>query len=484
MPFDGSPKKILLTGGTGYVGGRLLGELETRGYAVRCLARRPDFLRQKAAPSTQILRGDLLDLQSVRHAMQGMDAAFYLVHNLGSSGEFEQEELDSAKNFAQVAKEQGVKRIIYLGGLGPAENLSPHLQTRHAVGAILRDSGIQTIEFRASLITGSGSISFAMVRSTVDKLPIMIMPRWLRVKLQPIAIRDVLDYLLEAVEINLEGSHVFEIGGSDQVSLQEVMAEYALQRGLKRVFIPVPVLTPRLSSLWLGLVTPLYARIGRKLVDSARYETIVTNNAALKTFSVRPRGIREAIARALEREDKKFGLTRWSDALSSAGHVTSWGGVRFGNRIVDSRSVKVAASAEQAFKVVQRIGGESGWYYGTWLWRLRGFLDLLVGGVGLRRGRRHPTDLKAGDTVDFWRVEEIDAPRLLRLNAEMKLPGRAWLQFEVDPAENGSVIRQTAIFDPLGLFGLLYWYGLYPLHQIIFAGLIAGISRHSETTTS
>jgi hypothetical protein len=258
------------------------------------------------------------------------------------------------------------------------------------------------------------------------------------------------------------------------------MHEYARQRGLRRWMIPVPVLTPYLSSLWLGLVTPVHARIGRKLVGSLRNPTLVQDTTALRAFSVRPRGLREAIARALINEDHEFAQTRWSDALSSTGKPKSWGGVRFGSRLVDSRTIDVPVPPQAAFAPIQRIGGQTGWYYGTWLWSLRGFLDRLVGGVGLRRGRRDPVDLRVGEALDFWRVEQYEPDRLLRLQAEMKVPGRAWLEFEVSGDQQNSTIRQTAVFDPVGLFGLLYWYSLYPLHELVFAGMLRGIARAAK----
>jgi hypothetical protein len=241
--------------------------------------------------------------------------------------------------------------------------------------------------------------------------------------------------------------------------------------------IPVPLLTPYLSSLWLGLVTPLYARVGRKLVESLRNPTLVSNDLAARTFSVRPRSVREALARALVNEDRQFAETRWSDALSAGGPPRTWGGVRFGSRLVDSRTAIVAAPPEQAFAPIRRIGGQTGWYYGDWLWSLRGFLDLLCGGVGVRRGRRDPESLRVGDALDFWRVELYEPPHRLRLHAEMRLPGRAWLEFEVTGDEQHSTVRQTAIFDPVGLFGLLYWYGIYPLHQFVFAGMLRNLVR-------
>lgn len=289
-------------------------------------------------------------------------------------------------------------------------------------------------------------------------------------------------YFIGALQLPSVASQVYEIGGPDQVSYGQIMHEYARQRGLTRWMIPVPLLTPYLSSLWLGLVTPLYARVGRKLVESLRNPTLVSNNLAETVFAVRPRSVRDAIARALVNEDREFAETRWSDALSSAGQSQSWGGGRFGSRLVDSRTVTVAVPLEQAFAPIRRIGGRTGWYYGNWLWSLRGFLDLLIGGVGVRRGRRDPNNLHVGEPLDFWRVEVFEPNHRLRLKAEMKLPGRAWLEFEVNPCEQGSTIRQTAIFDPLGLAGLLYWYGIYPLHQFVFAGMLRNLARAAESS--
>jgi hypothetical protein len=261
------------------------------------------------------------------------------------------------------------------------------------------------------------------------------------------------------------------------VSYGDIIRQYARQRGLRRIIVSVPLLTPRLSSLWLGLVTPIYSRVGRKLIDSLRYPTIVRDASALRTFKIRPRGIDEAIKRALDNEDREFAMTRWSDALSSVGKTKGWGGTRFGTRIVDSRTADVAEDCLRAFTPIRRIGGNNGWYYGNWLWQLRGFLDLLAGGPELRRGRRNPESLVAGDTIDFWRVEVFEPGHFLRLIAEMKLPGRAWLEFEVSERGTGSRISQTAIFDPVGISGILYWYLLYPIHRLVFAGMLREICR-------
>ncbi len=469
---------ILLTGATGYIGGRLLGRLEEQGARVRCVARQPENLRGRVGEHTEVVAGDVFDPESMHAALRGVDTAFYLVHSMSDSKGFVVEDREAAHNFAQAARANGVRRLVYLGGLGQPGDLSPHLESRQEVGRILRESGVQTVELRASIIIGSGSLSFEMVRSLVEKLPVMTTPRWVRSRAQPIGVEDVLDYLLESIDVAVEGSRVFEIGGADQATYGEIMREYARQRGLRRLIIPVPALTPKLSSLWLGLVTPIYARVGRALIEGVRNDTVVVDHAARDVFAVRPRNLREAIARALRNEDRDFAETRWSNALSSGRkELPSYGGVRFGSRIVDSRTAFVPHEPARVFQPIQRIGGRTGWYYGNALWRLRGFIDLLFGGVGMRRGRTHPRRIVVGDALDFWRVEAFEPDRLLRLRAEMKLPGRAWLQFEVEPVAGGSEIRQTALFDPRGLLGILYWYGLYVIHGFIFSGMLRGIAR-------
>ena len=470
---------VLVTGASGYVGGRLVPALEARGYRVRCLARRPEFLAGRFRPDTGIVSGDVLDPDSLRSALEGVDTAYYLVHSMGASGDFEEQDRLGARNFARAARERGVRRVIYLGGLGERE-LSPHLASRQEVGDILAAEGPPAIEFRASIVIGSGSLSFELIRALVNKLPVMVTPQWVRTPTQPIAIEDVIAYLVHGLEVEGEVSAVFEIGGPDQVSYGELMQEYARQVGVRRLMVPVPFLTTRLSSLWLGLVTPLYARIGKKLIDSLRNETVVRSTTALTRFPVRPLSVRQAIARALREEDRQMAATRWSDAVSSGGETPRWGGRRFGSRLVDRQQIVVGAEPARAFAPIQRIGGRRGWYFATWLWYLRGFLDLLVGGVGMRRGRRHPVELRAGDPLDFWRVEAWEEDRLLRLHAEMKVPGRAWLQFEVEPVDRGSRITQTAVFDPLGLGGLAYWYALYPIHWLIFRRMLRGLAMRAR----
>ena len=485
-----APPLLLLTGATGYVGGRLLARLEATGRRVRCLTRRPEALRPRVGPGTEVVFADVSDPASLPEAMAGGAVAYYLVHSMGVADGFEEQDRAAARQFGAAARAAGVRRIVYLGGLGDADRAtSPHLRSRQEVGDLLRASGVEVIEFRASIVLGSGSLSFELLRALVERLPVMIAPRWVAVKTQPIGITDLLDYLVAALDLPAAGTRIYEIGGADQVSFGDLMQEYARQRGMRRRIIPVPVLTPRLSSLWLGLVTPVYARVGRKLIDSMTVPTVVRDASARRAFPIAPLGVRAAMAQAIANEDREQAATRWSDALSASGEPRAWGGVRFGSRLVDSRTATVGAAPADAFAPIARIGGQRGWYYATWLWRLRGLLDMLVGGVGMRRGRRDPANLRVGDALDWWRVEAIEPDRRLRLVAEMKVPGRAWLEFEVTPDGAGSMIRQTAIFDPVGLGGLAYWYVTYPVHRLIFAGMLrriaavaAGSHRLSSTT--
>jgi uncharacterized protein YbjT (DUF2867 family) len=469
-------QKILVTGATGYVGGRLLHALLEQAAAVRCLARRPEAI--PVQPGLEVVAGDALDATAVREALEGVDVAYYLIHAMGAPESFEELDRHAAAIFAEAARDAGVRRIVYLGGLGEGPDLSPHLASRHEVGRVLASTGVQTIELRASIVIGSGSLSFELVRALAERLPVMITPRWVETLAQPIAIEDVLAYLLAARDLDETDSQIFEIGGAELATYGDLMREYARQRGLTRLLYRVPVLTPRLSSLWLGLVTPVYARVGRKLIESLPHETIVRNPVALERFPIRPRGYREAIARALANEDSDIAETRWSDALS-AGTGSSLAPADPSGRLVDSRVQTVPVPPDEAFAPVRRIGGSSGWYYGDALWELRGFIDLLAGGVGVRRGRRDPETPTVGSALDFWRVEAYEPDHLLRLRAEMRLPGRAWLQFEVDGDSSGSQIRQTAIFDPIGVAGLLYWYALLPLHRRIFEGMLESIAARA-----
>jgi uncharacterized protein YbjT (DUF2867 family) len=467
---------ILLTGATGYVGSQLFDRLASAGYRVRCLARRPEAL-SFLGPSVEIVAGDVLDVASLRNALAGVHTAFYLIHSMDRGEGFEDLDRRGAENFARAASAANVQRIVYLGGLADPEHpLSPHLRSRHEVGQLLRSTGVPVVELRASIVIGSGSISFEMIRALVERLPVMIAPRWVSVQAQPIAISDLLSYLQRAIEIEVDGSKTFEIGGSDRVAYGDLMRQYARQRGLRRLIIPVPVLTPRLSSLWLALVTPLYARVGRMLIESIRHPSIVKDDSALRAFSIVPMDHVRAIAEALAGEDTEWsharsGVRRRQSPALNAVHAT---------RLFDTRVIQINRPAEQVFAAVERIGGKVGWYYGDWLWRVRGLLDQLVGGIGLRRGRLDPVHLHVGDTVDCWRVEAIEPAHRVRLAAEMKLPGRAWLEFEIENHGCQCELRQTAEFDPRGLLGRAYWYLVYPLHQVVFAGMLRGIAHSDE----
>ena len=468
---------ILLTGATGYIGGRLLRVLEEQGTRVRCIARRPEYLRPRVGADTEVVGGDLLDPDSLKPAMEGVHTAYFLVHSMSASGDFEEKDRRAAENFASAAKAAGVSRIIYMGGLAHGKDLSPHLASRLEVGKILREMGVPTIEFRASVIIGSGSLSFELVRGLVERLPLMVTPRWVRTLAQPISVEDVIAYLYAALDRPAKGSELFEIGGADKVSYGGIMKEYARQRGLRRLFISVPFLTPRLSSLWLALVTPLYARVGRKLIEGVRNDSTVHDPSALKEFAVRPRGISEAVARALANEDEEFAHTHWSDTLSNRSLENHWGGVPFRRRTLDSYSVMIQADPEEIFPHIQCVGGKRGWYSYGYLWWLRGLADQLIGGVGIRRGRRDPACVLPGDRLDFWRVERVEPPNLIRLFAEMRMPGRAWLQVEVDSLNGCSRITLTGIYDPVGLLGEIYWYAVYPLHGLVFKGMLREMKR-------
>jgi uncharacterized protein YbjT (DUF2867 family) len=424
------------------------------------------------------------DREAVRSALRGVGTAYYLVHSMGAGGSFEQEDQSAAATFGAAAAECGVRRMIYLGGLGAGSQLSPHLASRQEVGRILRESGVPTIELRASIVIGAGSLSFELLRTLVERLPVMVTPRWAQVRTQPIWIDDVLAYLIAALDASDTIAGVVEIGGQDLLSYRELMLEYAHQRGLRRLIVPVPVLTPHLSSLWLALVTPVYTQVGRELIEGLRNETIVRDPSALDLFPVQPHGIREAIRATLRHEDEAFANKRFARAVQPQAEPKARNGHSFGRHIVETYEAEVEVPPERAFAPIRRIGGATGWYYADGLWSLRGALDRLAGGVGSRRRRTDPEQLKLGDVVDFWRVDAIEPDRLLRLEAEMRLPGHAWLQFEVNGTEGGSAICQTAIFDPRGVAGRLYWYALYPAHRLIFRGMLRGIADAARDGTS
>ncbi len=449
---------ILLTGATGYIGGRLLRRFVEGGRAVRCLAREPARL-SATARTTEVVQGDCLDEASLDRALAGVHSAYYLVHSMGGGSDFAEVDRRAADNFGRAAARAGVRRIIYLGGLtGEVGSLSSHLKSRAETGDVLRASGVPVIEFRASIVIGAGSLSFEMIQALVERLPVMICPRWVATLTQPIAIEDVLAYLAAALDLPEESdSEIFEIGGPEVVSYGDMMREYARLRGLRRLLLPVPLLTPHLSGLWLTLVTPAQARVGRALVEGLRNSTVVRSTAARDTFPIEPMKLRAALSDAIE------------------------DGARARQKI-DTRTTEVDAPPAQAFAPIRRIGGAAGWYFGTLLWSARGRLDRLVGGVGMRRGRRDPEHCAEKDVIDGWTVEAFEPDRRLRLSADLRLPGRGWLEFEVTPLDAGqrSMIRQTATFDPRGILGRAYWYAILPIHGLMFRGMLAQIAQRAE----
>jgi len=465
----------LLTGATGYIGGRLSRRLAKEGSAVRCLCRNPEALGWRVPPGTEVVRGDLLQPASLGVAFAGVDTAFYLVHSMNSGEEFESEERRAAHNFAAAARQAGVQRIIYLGGLAHGAGLSAHMRSRVETGNILRASGVPVIELQASIVIGSGSASFEMIRSLVERLPVMITPRWVNTAAQPIAIEDVIDYLAASARLPAKGHLTFEIGGADITSYLGIMREYARQRKLRRWIVRVPFLSLSLSSRWLTLITPVYAAIGRSLIASVRNPSVVLNQAALGAFDIRPMGITSAIERALANEDRRIAETRWSDARTPAALVNALSKPD-AHLFVNTQTTPVPVGPLQAFAPIRRIGGAAGWYFGNVLWRIRGLIDLMMGGVGMRRGRPDPETPFPGTTLDFWRVESYEPGRRLRLFAEMKLPGRAWLEFRAEPEGASTVITQLAEFEPRGLFGILYWHVLSPIHEVMFRGMLRRIA--------
>src|SRR5579883_686794 len=465
---------VLLTGATGYIGGRVLRRLERQGTAVRCLCRNPEVLSGRVAAGTEIVPGDLFHPASLDAAFAGVDTAFYLVHAMRSGPEFENLEKEAAANFARAARRAGVGRIIFLGGLTHGDALSPHMRSRIETGNILRASGIPVIEFRASIVIGSGGASFELIRALVERLPVMITPRWVHTPAQPIAIEDVVDYLVDGIEVPAEGGLIVEIGGTDVTSYLGIMREYARQRNLRRWFFAVPFLSPTLSSRWLTLITPIYASIGRCLIESVRNASVVRHPETSRNFNPRPVGLRCAIERALANEDRVSPETRWSDA--GYGGPREAASERGTGAFSNIQLVRVPLSPTEAFTPIRRIGGRTGWYFGNWMWRVRGLLDLITGGVGMRRGRPDPETPLPGSTLDFWRVQIYQPDRRLRLLAEMRVPGRAWLEFRADADGQFTILRQSASFEPHGLGGLAYWYFLWPIHAVMFRGMLRRIA--------
>ncbi|MFD9431137.1 SDR family oxidoreductase [Streptomyces sp. NPDC060002] len=490
MTADGSGTLCLVTGATGYIGGRLVPELLAAGHRVRCLARSPDRLRDHPwAGDVERVRGDVTNAASVAAALEGVDVAYYLVHALGSGDDFEETDRRAARIFGEQARAAGVRRVVYLGGLTPAgvpeRELSPHLRSRAEVGRILLHSGVPTTVLRAAVVIGSGSVSFEMLRYLTERLPVMVTPSWVHTRIQPVAVRDVLRTLVGSAGMPADVSRAFDIGGPDVLTYREMMIRYAVIAELpRRLILSVPMLTPGLSSHWVGLVTPVPASIARPLTESLRHEVVCHERDIARYVPDppgHPLGFDEAVRLALRSVREARVATRWSSA-SFPGAPSDplptdpgWAG---GSLYTDRRELAVDAPRESLWRVIEGIGGDNGWYSFPLAWAVRGRLDRLVGGVGLRRGRRDAARLRVGDSLDFWRVEEIEPGHLLRLRAEMRLPGLAWLEMYAETDTGGRTrFRQRALFHPHGLLGHAYWWSVSPFHALVFGGMARNIAQ-------
>ena len=484
---DGSAARILVTGATGYVGGRLVPRLLEAGYAVRCVVRSPDKLRDRpwyAHERLEIVRGDLSNERELTEQLRGCHSGYYLIHSMMAAGAaYAERDRDMAARFAAAAERAGLKRIIYLGGLGEMGTaLSEHLKSRRDVESALASGKTPLTVLRAAMIIGAGSVSFEILRYLVERLPIMITPRWVSTESQPIGITNVLGYLVDCLRVPETAGRILDIGGPDVMSYRRIMEIMAELRGLpKRWVIPVPVLTPRLSSLWIHLVTPIDRRIARPLAEGLRNRVVCRNDDAARLMPQELLGVREAIRAALTKLNEPDVETIWSGAGEVPGDPDWSGGTVF----VDRRTVDIDTDPQAVFAAICRVGGGNGWYAADWLWRLRGAMDRLIGGPGLRRGRRDPDRLRFGEALDFWRVVGVEANRLLRLRAEMKLPGDAVLEFDIQPCAmegsgNRTRLTQTALFRPRGLLGLIYWYSVLPVHGLVFSGMLRGIRDGAE----
>jgi len=484
----------LVTGASGYIGGRLVPELLGAGHAVRCMARDPGKLSGRPwSGEAQVAVADATDSSAVQRALEGMDVAYYLIHSLGTGASFEQRDRAAAQSFAAAARAAGVRRIVYLGGIIPGQDgqLSPHLRSRAEVGDILLASGVPTAALQAAVIIGSGSASFEMLRYLTERLPVMVTPQWVNTRIQPIGVRDVLYYLARSATLPDGVSRRFDIGGPDVLTYAEMMRRYAAVAELRRrIIVQVPVLTPWLSSLWVGLVTPVPAGLAMPLVESLRNEVVCAEHDIAGYVPDPPGGLLpldDAIALALRHTCEGDVSTRWSSAATPGAPSDplptdpAWAG---GSLYVDARGTVVHAAPAALWRVIEGIGGETGWYSFPAAWAARGLADRLAGGVGLRRGRRDPRHLLPGDALDFWRVEAIEPGRLLRLRAEMKLPGLAWLEMSVGRDDNGrTTYYQRAVFQPHGLAGHAYWRSISPFHGVVFGGMLHNITAAAERAT-
>jgi len=476
---------VLVTGATGYVGGRLAPKLLEAGHRVRCLVRDPERLKGRPwINQVEVAQGDALDYDSLVAAMQGIQAAYYLIHGLQGGKVNADRDMVAARNFSCAAEKAGIKRIIYLGELvDPLASLSPYLRSRHETGSLLRCGGVPVTEFRAGMIVGSGSALFEMIRYLTEREPLLVCPSWFFARNQPIAIRDVLTYLTTALDTPASTGRVIEIGGATRLQYADMLLAYAKERGLKRVLIPTPLAAPRLSAYWVHMVTPIHWRVVLPLIEGLRGEAVVHGDVGRRLFPhIKPLDFQTAVHLALGRIENEDVETSWMDALvTSAGDIKPYTFSIEEGLMVEQRQMLLDLPQEPLFRAYTGIGGDRGWLYMDWAWEIRGWMDKLVGGVGLRRGRRHPDEIYAGESLDFWRVEALEASHLMRLRAEMKVPGKAWLQFQSQPQEGGkTLLVVSAYFAPRGLSGFLYWYSMFPFHKFIFDGLTRQIALHAQ----
>ena len=473
------PKLILVTGATGYVGGRLVPRLLEAGCRVRCLVRDPQRLQGHSwTRRVEVFTCDLTDNNRIAESMRDVSVAYYLVHGKQGGKVSAKHDMAMARRFAEAAETARIERIIYLGELvDPTTNLSPYLRARHETGAILRHSSVPVTEFRAGMIIGSGSVLFEMVRFLTEREPVLICPAWYFSQAQPIAIRDVLSYLVVTLQTPESIGKMIEIGGSTRLTYADMLLGYARERGLKRWLIRTPFYAPLLSAYWVHMVTPIHWRIVAPLIEGLRASLIVRDEAAKKLFpKIKPMDFRTAVHLALGRIQRDNVETSWADALvTGLGNVKPYIFTVEEGMFMERRQLLLELPAETVFRSYTGIGGARGWLYMDWAWALRGWMDKAIGGVGLRRGRRHPDEIRTGESLDFWRVEIVEKNRLMRLHAEMKVPGKAWLEFQSQPQEDKTLLTVTAYFDPHGLPGFLYWYAMFPFHKFIFKGLTRGL---------
>lgn len=477
-------ERILVTGATGYIGGRLVPRLLEAGYRVRCFVRDVTRLQGHSwLDQVEVSEGDALDPVSLVEALRNTSSAYYLIHGRQGNKVDADHDLSAARNFAAAADKVGLERIIYLGELvDPTSDLSPYLRSRNEIGHILRNGRVPVTEFRAGMVIGSGSALFEMIRYLTERQPLLICPHWFYSLAQPVAIRDVLAYLIAALHTPESEGGLIEIGGATRLCYADMLRGFAKERGLKRILIHTPFYTPRLSAYWVHMVTPIHWRVVLPLIEGLHNEIIVHDDLAHRLFpNIQPLDYQTALHLALARVQSDKVETSWSDAL-----VVTQGNTRpvilttSDGMMLERRRLILDLPRGPVYRAYTGLGGERGWLFMNWSWEIRGWIDKLVGGVGLRRGRRHPDDLRVGDALDFWRVEVVEPGLLLRLRAEMKLPGKAWLEFQsLSQSDGKTLLTQTAYFAPRGLGGFFYWYLLYPIHGFIFSGLIRKVAARA-----